>query len=601
MTNSVDATDTSEAQVTEVQASEFALARKIVQDFSKAVTNIGFYLPNNPLVQRSKTELHEEMTHFLETRDIISFEVTDREILYKDNSLYDNDDKAHSIAFLLYRDGLRLISFHKGLSLEELNCLLQITSQGMKNPEEETEIVSSLWNADFSNITYIALDTFLDEDAPVEAADMGETGGANAGTPFPSYSQVLKEAREAAASEPTEPGESTAVSEPGLTQQRAGRQLFGTVSSEEIRAKVQSMAQFSPLSTLGDILLDLFELEKDPSDRTHLLSLFEQCVVDLASQGEFKRASEIISKVRDTLGKFAAQEGHFHQLLGSLLERISSAFWSKEMRGRIEEGLTRQPTVVLNFLELFGPTAVPLLIELIPAAGDVSGRASLRSLLSRLASYDISKLRAAISNPDPPVAREAVTILGRIGDPKSVEMLRCCLEHYDVSVRLQAVRALRQISDSRPAKLSLELSRDVDTLALEFLRDENSEVRILATRTIDISKDASFRLAIQGMLANGNFSSKPTREKIAVIDVLKTAKSDDVVSSLAPFFRGGFFRRREEDSVIMAIIRALASIGTEAAKKLLEKGSRSRTKTIAAECSRVLKRFPKQPIEGESR
>ncbi len=582
MTDFVDVKKPAQAQVTEEEAWEMSVARKIMHALSKAITNTKFYLPNNPLVRRSRAELYEELSKFLQAWSTMSLDVTDTEILYKGKAVYQGGDKARSLTFLLYRDGLRSLAFHKGLSPEELGAFVDIVCQAISTSEDETDVVGALWAADFVNIEYSAVDVCVDvEGGPLEApsserpqsAEGGRVTNHNAG----------------------ESGAVTALSPSQLLESEflqhekewAERQLFERFNVDDVRGEVQRLAQFSPLSRLGDILLDLFELEDSFSERRHLVDLLEDYVKELVSQQRLSQASSMIREARETLENFVSEGEDLHELADSFSERISSAVGSETLRKVVAEAFPQRPTEVLDFLKLVGPGTIPILTELVLAARDVRSRASLRAALTALAGDDISKLDEAIHHRDARVVREAVAVIGRIGDPKGTKMLRGCLGHKDVSVRIQAVHALRKIGNSEANKLTVE-----------FLEDPDPEVRILAAKTIDVSQDESIRQILKDAVTSRSFSLRPTRERIALIDALKRANSDDVVPTLAPFFRRGLFRRKEEDSVLIAIVGTLSSTGTEPARKLLERGSKWGRKAVARECSRALQRFTAEPVEN---
>ena len=603
MTDSVNVMKSLEAEEEELEALELETAKRILLSLSKAVTNMRFYLPNNPLVCSSKSELYQEMTNLLKRWHTASYEITDEEVTYKGTPVYQIEDKANNFFFIFYRDGVRRITFHEGLSSEELNTFLEIIREAVNSSEEETDIVSLLWNGGFTSIEYIAIQTFTGTDTG--SSEAPDTGGKE-GTPISkgpittgNVADLTNESRvvspETSARGPTtEQGTPYGTSASVLAQStappqshvlntemgRTDKEFLKTITPEEIKEKVQVLAQFSPMARFAGVLFDLLNLEEDILERSHLLNLVQDHVKDLALQQEFEHASKTIKKIVRILEDSAFQKGHFHEMLSSFLEKITSIVQSGPMKKKIRDAFPEKPTGVLDFLQVVGPGAIPVLLELVPVAKDVDSRASLRNALSALAVHHISKLAEAVSNQDAHVAREVVAIIGRIGDPKGSRILKSCLRHHDASVRAEAVRALGQIGDSDSTKL-----------ILEFLKDPDTEVRILAIKTLDTAKDKLLRQTIRDMVTSRSFRFRPTREKIALIDALRRAKSDDVVPAFTGFFRTGWFRKMEDDSVMVAMIGALASIGTRAARKLLEQGSKSRRKTIAVESFRALQCF----------
>lgn len=596
---------TVEVEEEEVDALELEMAKQLLLSLSRAVTNMRFYLPNSPLVRSSKTELYEEMTDFLKRWERMSFEVTNEELLYKGRAVYEIEEKANSFSFIFYRDGVRRITFHEGLSFEELNTFLEIIKETVDAAEDEADIVTLLWSANFLNINYVAIQAFVESGGEVQDLLEPEEVLVPVGNK-PMVDGNVKALREQAGIvfagvhrdgpttvEGVPCGTSAAVlaQSTALAQSQAqiaelektNRLFFDTVTPEEIKDKIQVLARFSTMERYGDLLLDLLSLEEDIFERTHILKLVQDHVEGLALQQNFDLASGMIQEIMHMLEESAFEKGHFHEMLTSFLERIISIAHSAAMKKRIKTAFPTDRKGVLNFLEVIGPSAIPLLIQLLPVAKDVESRAALRNALSKLAVHDLSKLSKAISAHSPQVAREVVAIIGRIGDPKGVRMLKPCLKHYHPSVRLETVRSLGQIATPGSTKL-----------VLEFLKDPDTDVRILAIRTLDTANDRSLGKIIRDMVTSRSFRLRPMVEKVALIDALKRSRSDEAVSAFTAFFRARWFRRREDDSVMMAMISALGSIGSKAARRLLEQGCRSRRKVIAVESFRALQRFEKE-------
>jgi len=104
MTDSVNVMKSLEAEEEELEALELETAKRILLSLSKAVTNMRFYLPNNPLVCSSKSELYQEMTNLLKRWHTASYEITDEEVTYKGTPVYQIEDKANNFFFIFYRD-----------------------------------------------------------------------------------------------------------------------------------------------------------------------------------------------------------------------------------------------------------------------------------------------------------------------------------------------------------------------------------------------------------------------------------------------------------------------------------------------------------------
>jgi hypothetical protein len=68
-----------------------------------------------------------------------------------------------SLAYQLYRDGLRELRFTKGLEEWEVQSLIDIIRRGDNINQLEDDIVTLMWEKDFTHISYLATDEFLEE------------------------------------------------------------------------------------------------------------------------------------------------------------------------------------------------------------------------------------------------------------------------------------------------------------------------------------------------------------------------------------------------------------------------------------------------------
>jgi hypothetical protein len=135
------------------------------------------YDPHNEAIQRFITTLLDQLTSALADEGPLTLQIQPLEILFEDGAVYLNRDRERSLAFRLYRDGVRSLRFRPGFDWEELARLLEILSiryTGVTQREED--VVTLLWKARFRHLEVVAVEGILPEDD--EAPD-----GAAAGAP----------------------------------------------------------------------------------------------------------------------------------------------------------------------------------------------------------------------------------------------------------------------------------------------------------------------------------------------------------------------------------------------------------------------------------
>ena len=91
---------------------------------SKVVKTLKLYLDNNPTRKKFTQEFYNKFNIFLKNHKEVILRVDSFQIIWNDIPVYENDNRIESIAFKMYVDSIRLLTFREGLSKE---IVLQLT------------------------------------------------------------------------------------------------------------------------------------------------------------------------------------------------------------------------------------------------------------------------------------------------------------------------------------------------------------------------------------------------------------------------------------------------------------------------------------------
>ncbi len=136
--------------------------KDIIQFLVKAYSALKIYPIENPAVINSTKVFSEKLMDFLSEYEEMIIGIHEFSLSFNEETLHTDGEKKKSLPFLLYKDGMRELSFHEGLDLKEIGDFLEMVKENADLPEEESNIINSLWEKDFSHIRYFALDEFLD-------------------------------------------------------------------------------------------------------------------------------------------------------------------------------------------------------------------------------------------------------------------------------------------------------------------------------------------------------------------------------------------------------------------------------------------------------
>lgn len=149
--------------------------REVASLLSKAAKNYQVYLPNNRIFLASLAEVRQVLEHYLEENEVLTLVVKEFELLYDNVPVYSNQDKHQSIAFRMYRDGVRLVSFHRGISDDDLMAFFEALTKCLECENLEEDFVTLLWEKDLQTITYYEVSdyeaNYADRAEPADALD----------------------------------------------------------------------------------------------------------------------------------------------------------------------------------------------------------------------------------------------------------------------------------------------------------------------------------------------------------------------------------------------------------------------------------------------
>jgi hypothetical protein len=124
--------------------------------------------------------LRAKVEHFLATHGEMHLEFRPWDIVLGTEVVYSDKDRERSLAFRLYRDGVRRLVIRPGLEWNELTTLIGILSLRYKGVRtQEDDVVTLLWRADFKHIEIGAVEGLVaseDDDSEMKVPQGTPTG-----------------------------------------------------------------------------------------------------------------------------------------------------------------------------------------------------------------------------------------------------------------------------------------------------------------------------------------------------------------------------------------------------------------------------------------
>ncbi len=546
-----------------------------INQLARTLKTCRLYEARNPTVVRFREELGRALQRTLAEHGELRFRFTADDVFYEEASLYPARSRDDNLALAFYRDGVRAINFLPGIEPGELehliDCILLVTGQN----EADDDLITLLWEAQLSHVEvdYVPAEgdsgagTGEDDGSPLlpwPTAATAEEGAQASGTRDDAARQDAS-AGSTSRSDDWSAGESTIEIEAGFEE------LQALAPSEVLRFREEYDAEHQvPIvtTTLAVAHAYLFA-SSSPEDRSELARFLPRVLRKAVTHGGWLEARETLQLLQQA----GTAEWSPETFVQELLQPISIA--------SAVELLDQQDTpVVLDFIALardLGEPAVDWLNLVLAESQDKRHRRQIGEAIAELCRSNPERLAPWISDPRWFVVRNVVHILGWIGGPEIVGLLRSASRHSDVRVRQEVVAALAgvELKHSRPLLLKLM---------------EGADARIFSAVLHQLSGErepGTARMLLR-MVQDPAFEARPVEEKRALHLALSTVAGDEVVSELeAELHKGSWFTGGPDDER-RSIARVLARIGTPLARSVLERGAASRRAPLRKACEDAL-------------
>ena len=549
---------------------EIKSAKELIQHLSKTTKTLKIYLPNNPIHQKFINELLEKLQLHLSDFGPLRLRVRQFELHCSGQPVYENINRMESIAFKLFIDGLREISFHPGINKEELIIFLEVLGREGEGTGVDDDIVTLLWEKHFSHIQYIVVSDLQGDSRRVdECAEMRAT---------PPTSEQLQEVYvQTVGASPS--GERVLAAPKGI--EIPDLNIFKLTEEEirKIKAEVRGEEELDVVNELEGILFDILRIERDPALFSEILGIIDNILENLMVKGDFYHSRKILEF-------FWEMSDPSKNLPPVLLAQIQNALIQAGGAKRI---LALQPVLntelpvqledLFSFMVLFQKNAIPSIIELLASVEKMKARRVLCDALVELGKMDIDALIAKLEDDRWFLVRNLIYILGKIGDVRVIESFSRFIQHKELKVRKEVLHALDTMEDPRACQL-----------LVHFIPDPDPSNRIFAIKSLSRKRVKEGLNALLDVLASKEFALKELYEKKEIFDAIAKIGGDDVVPEMRRFLkkRWSLFKNVELEERGLCAAVALQRIGSPSAIEALREGSRSNSKIIRGACNKAL-------------
>jgi HEAT repeat protein len=533
--------------------------KEVIQSLQKTKKNLRLYPSNNPMYSKMVDASYDRVRDFLDSYGQLDLRFSRNDIFFKEESAYHEEGKDDNLALFFFRDGLRSVILETDLDKEEFQQFLEIMSVDFDSEDVEDDMVTLLWEKDFSHIKYTVDDNVLveDEDYEERATEEAKEGAMEEDSIAHAYEDAL--AVEDLDVVPTMP----------ITEQ----------DLKALAADIQENSAANKMAKLADILFNMLYIADTTEEFRDVARILNNAVEFSVRHGNLGSAALVFRRTRDLLEK--AKDEELRRSLSSVLVHAGSPSLIKFIGEQLDakEGIAEDE--FNEYVKHLGVNAIQPFMVLLAELRTIGGRKNVINALAHLGREDLPRILKGLQDERWYVVRNVIHILRRIGDERAVEPLIVISGHHDVRVRKEVLKTLGEFGGQNAA----------ETVQL-FLDDPDKSVQSTAVKALGAIGSEYAKVVLLEKMKEKRFRSADLPEMREYFEVIARWREEDVFSFLMGIVRKKpFFGRAKYNDYKACAAYGLGLLGRPDALDELNKLKDSKHKTLREYSLNAVKRI----------
>jgi HEAT repeat protein len=583
---------------------ELISVKQLLKLLDKAAKSARTYGAKNPVAQRFFQQFYDNLTTHLEQYARLAFLVQGNQLFFKDEVVYqpESDATGESIAFKMYADGIREITFQQGLTQEDLSFFLDALwgmSSGEPGTEDEAagqddddDIVTRLWAKNLDTITLVTAEELVRSSGfGFDVFELQTQGYMN--MPVTSLRELLDRERATRSREK----ERKADREGGTTDAGGNRRVQSNVVGYEVsRQELDALAEEIKNETgrdatlyVLDILTAVLASEQSTVLLNKLFEVWDEVLEVLIRNGQWTVLETVLTLLQDTEAvRPDLSEPHKQQTAG-LLEGLPRPERLKAIGIYLNRTPHAKTEGLLTLLLMMNKDAVPGLCTLLAGLEVPAHQAVVMEALQTIAKDNAEPIVRGLTDKRPAYVKNLLTLITRWNDPRFADSVEKALRHPDAGVRREVLRLLALL---RPSGNGTKL--------VGLLSDGDETVRLTAMKVLAGGQYSAPFLVWAPFVTTEGFHERSSAEKRAIYLAMKQTAADEAV----PYWQGlltewSWTGRKKKEELALLAADILGKLATPAAVAALEIGQKKGGAAVRQACGAALSvagRQQRQPL-----
>lgn len=564
-----------------------ALVEELLRQLDKTVRAHQLYLHNNPTYLKAVDTLRASFVPIWAETDSLSLSVTDLKFIWFDLPVHEQRERASdSLPWTFYKDGLREVTLSPGFEGPELELLLDIIPRVRKAASHEDDLITLLWEQEFAHLTYRYVEVASEAGIPIDPSAEAGRWPVEQGAVVEDPRLAIEEARRAAdaAADAGGADEEIKQSPGGIVKMEDFDSTLYFLDAEEVsylRRETEREYATDLRRTVLTGLLDVFELQTDPSIRQEVTQNLDALTLHLLAGRQFSTVAFLLREIGTVLERAKDLSPELRDRMAGLPDRLSDPAVLSQLLQAMDESESLPPRTDLE--ELFSQlraSALGTVFGWLASTQNAKLRPLLEGAAERLAVSNTGELVKLISSAEGAVAMEAVKRAGGLKTAAAVPALGKVLSEPNRDLRLAAVSALVEIG-TPGAMQALE----------KALEDVDRDVRVAAIKALGQKAYKPALSKVTALVKANQIREADRTERLSMFELYGSLCGDGGVPWLDELLnpKSGLFSKKEDPEFRACAAIALGRIGTARAQQALQKAMSEKDVVVRNAVNRALK------------
>jgi HEAT repeats len=542
------------------------LVEELLRNFARAIKTHQLYLPNNPIYSRAIDNLRAAFAPIWPHTPEIVLSITEADFKWFGRVVMHEPSRSESVPWQFFKDGVRELTLTQGIEDDELPALLTILQRVKNAAPEEDDLLTLLWEQEFTRLKYRFVDINLDSHASFD------------GSSEPPKERSIPIIDDIRAEEAAEPERKSGIVR--LEDLDATLYFLDEKEIDYLRAAVAAEQTVDMPRNVLAILLDIFEVQESEKVREEICGIFESYMLNLLAAGAYGSVAYLLAETEQLVKRSVGLTSAHRSRLFALPTSLSDPSVLSQLLEALDqsEAIPEQAELDALFEQLRGGV-LGTVLGWLKQAQKPELRTALERVAARMASSNSSEMMKLIGSPDPSVAIEAMRRAGELKTAAAVAPLAKVLQQPNVLLRQTAAQTLAEIGSTGSMRL-LETALD----------DDDRDVRIVAVKAMGVRGHRAALPRVEAVVRGKSVKGADLTEKMAYFEAYSVLARDAGIPPLERLLnRRSFWGRRASPELRACAARALGIIGTAEALESLRRATRDRDPMVRSAINRAMR------------